>query len=427
MRRKHVNIDLTKSDTDFFNNSDNIKTTSRIPRHPIKQNHYIPENVTRSQTIPEKKYGIKTLLETKNKIKYPFTHTDYSTITNDTINSIENSKHGSNNINQSKGNDIIKSEILININPSKENDIIINNIETNFLCDLNDIKKGHLIVDNMDNNKVNEQENLDNVIPILDEIIIDNGGDGVENNTKPQEEIVETKPPLVIPKLKPVMNEPNISSDVLPPRASPSGLPLGLPLETSPHVLPEIKKNTDKFIIETDNVQSLNDTQAQLLISRRKLDIEAVDTIPLINVFTPLNIDDISVSLKVIGDLAPGRKLKIVNNTHLADDTSYVASVTRYNSGQGRNKIFAFLEHLYVELVRNVNTILVNIRANINIDHNVSMLRGIICKLAVFLHKYENMRSVYQLDSSMYARLGNNRDKFHVFLDNFFRDVTISK
>jgi len=140
--------------------------------------------------------------------------------------------------------------------------------------------------------------------------------------------------------------------------------------------------------------------------------------------FPPLTIDDINTSLKVIGDLNPGRKLKIVNSTHLADEISFIPSVSRYSAGQGRDRIFGYLEHMYLELVRNINLILSEIRSGVNRNQNTGILRGIICKLAVFLHKYENMRSVYHSDSSMYARLGNNRDKFHVFLDNFFFDVT---
>src|SRR5690606_18641317 len=143
--------------------------------------------------------------------------------------------------------------------------------------------------------------------------------------------------------------------------------------------------------------------------------------------FPALTIDDINTSLKVVGSLIPGRKLKVINNTHLADETSYVPSVTRFSAGQGRDKIFGYLEHMYSELVRNINLILIEIRTNVNVNKNVGILRGIICKLAVFLHKYENMRKAYESDSSMYARLGNNRDKYHIFLDDFFRDVTVPK
>jgi len=175
-----------------------------------------------------------------------------------------------------------------------------------------------------------------------------------------------------------------------------------------------------------------DDTQAQLLQSKRNIDnlFSKQNVIPLppdniIYEWCDLSVDDINISLKVIGDLSPGCKLKIVNNTHLADDTSYVSSITRYSAGQGRDKIFGFLEHMHAELVRNVGILLGEIRSGVNIDNNVCVLKSVICKLAVFLHKYENMRSVYKTDSSMYARLGNNRDKFHVFLTNFFRDVVI--
>jgi len=186
----------------------------------------------------------------------------------------------------------------------------------------------------------------------------------------------------------------------------------------------EQEQSNEKIVISED---SMRETQSQLILSRRNLDIPNKCDIGSVIEFPALTIDDINTSLKVVGSLIPGRKLKVINNTHLADDTSYVPSVTRFSAGQGRDKIFGYLEHMYSELVRNINLILLEIRTNVNVNKNVGILRGIICKLAVFLHKYENMRKAYESDSSMYARLGNNRDKFHIFLDDFFRDVTVAK
>jgi hypothetical protein len=144
--------------------------------------------------------------------------------------------------------------------------------------------------------------------------------------------------------------------------------------------------------------------------------------------FPKLSLDDISVSLKVVGDLPTydmQTKLVVVNSTHLAIDTSMFQAISRYGAGQGRELIFNFLEHMYSELMNNINVLLSDIDAGIQIDENILIIRGIICKLAVFLHKYENMRSVYKSDSSMFAKLGNNRDKFHSLMTNFFRKVIL--
>ena len=138
-----------------------------------------------------------------------------------------------------------------------------------------------------------------------------------------------------------------------------------------------------------------------------------------------LTVDDINTSLKVVGDLKTGYKLKIVNDKYLAVDDSYMSSVMRYNAGQGRNKIIGFLDNIFSEVTRNVSVILSEIRSGVNVDNNICILQGLICKIAVFLHNYETMRSVYKQDSSAYAQLGLNRDKFFMFLNTFFRDVTV--
>jgi hypothetical protein len=140
-----------------------------------------------------------------------------------------------------------------------------------------------------------------------------------------------------------------------------------------------------------------------------------------------LTVDMIGTSFKVVGDLPNGAKLKVVNNTHLAEDNSYITSLSRYSGGQGRDKIISFLDHLFHETERNIWEILQNIRDENNVDTNVSVLQGIIGKTYVFLHRYENMRNVYRTDSSAFARLGIIRDKFFTFLNTLFRDLAIPK
>lgn len=140
-----------------------------------------------------------------------------------------------------------------------------------------------------------------------------------------------------------------------------------------------------------------------------------------------LTIDDINTSFKVVADLREGIKLKIVNHTHLAEDTSYLPSVTRYLGNQERDHIISFLNHLYDETKRNVDIVLKNIRSNIDVDNNVYVLQGIVGKIFGFLHKYETMRNVYKSDSSAFARLGNNKEKFYTYIHTLFRDMTVPK
>ena len=189
-------------------------------------------------------------------------------------------------------------------------------------------------------------------------------------------------------------------------------------------------KNSDISIGKMNNRQSLKvnekelDTEPQIVsVVNPSVTVEEKEELT----WPDLSIDDINTSLKVIGDIPEGSKLKIIDKKHLAKDDSYFVSIARYNEGQGRERIISFLEHLHSETKRNVDDILKDIRNGINIDNNVCVLRGIVCKLAVFLHKYESMRTVYKSDSSAYARLGNNRDKFYVFLDTLFRDMTVPK
>jgi hypothetical protein len=137
-----------------------------------------------------------------------------------------------------------------------------------------------------------------------------------------------------------------------------------------------------------------------------------------------LTLDDINTSLKVIGDLKEGHKLIIVNGRHLAEDNSYFNAINRYNTSQGRKRIITFLENMYSEVVRNVYILLGEIRSKVNVDNNIYMLQGLIYKISVFLHNYEKMRVVYKSDSHTYSQLGLTRDKFFMFLNTFFRDVT---
>jgi len=144
-------------------------------------------------------------------------------------------------------------------------------------------------------------------------------------------------------------------------------------------------------------------------------------------VWPELTIDEINTSFKVVGDLSDGAKVKIINNTYLTKDDSYVPSIMRYYNEQGREKLISFLNHLFCETERNIWAVLKEIRNDCDVDTNVSVLQGIVGKLYVFLHRYENMRNVYKTDTGAFAQLGIIRDKFFTFLFTLFRDMAIIK
>jgi len=140
-----------------------------------------------------------------------------------------------------------------------------------------------------------------------------------------------------------------------------------------------------------------------------------------------LSINDINTSFEVIGTLTPNTKLKIINNTHLAAENGYAISINRYREGQSRNKIISFLNHLFLETKRNMYNILTDIRSDKDVDTNIDILFNMTYKLAIFIHQFDNMRSVYQTDSSIYAGLGNIKDNFITFRSTFQREIIIKK
>jgi len=141
--------------------------------------------------------------------------------------------------------------------------------------------------------------------------------------------------------------------------------------------------------------------------------------------FPDLGIDDINTSFKVVGELVVGTKLRIINNRYLAADDSSFSSFGRYYSGQGRESVIRFLDHLFNETVKHMNRLLDDVRDNKDVDNNINALTGMIYKLGIFLHHFENIRNVYRSDSNVYARLGNIRDNFFNFRITFFRRLIL--
>ena len=191
-------------------------------------------------------------------------------------------------------------------------------------------------------------------------------------------------------------------------------------------------KNIDKnniVVMYNNQMSPTSDTVEQ--VEALKLSEENVTTSESVETkekgFPTLSIDMIGTSYKVMGDLPPNTKMKIIDNTHLAVDNGYLSSISRYSSGQGRDKIIGFLDHLYTETVRNITLLLYYIRNSIEVDTNISVLQGLLGKIYVFLHRFENMRNVYKSDSSAFARLGIIRDKYFTYLNTLYRDMLLNK
>jgi hypothetical protein len=138
-----------------------------------------------------------------------------------------------------------------------------------------------------------------------------------------------------------------------------------------------------------------------------------------------LSIEDINTTFKVIGDLKDGAKLKIVDNRYLAEDNSYIVSVSRYLTGQSKEKIMSFLNHLFAESKRTTEKLVEDIRNGIDVDNKVSELENILSNMVIFLHRYDVMRNVYKSDTGTHAKLGVIRNKFFTFKGTLIRKLAI--
>lgn len=168
----------------------------------------------------------------------------------------------------------------------------------------------------------------------------------------------------------------------------------------------------------------------------KEINVEFIKNVPVTETkmadehnWPTLTIDDISISLKVVGNLPDGSKLKIVSDLYLAEDNGYMQSLVRYYQGQSRDKIISFLDHLFSETERQMWGILTNVRngkkEGKNVDTMMSILVGMLDKISIFLHRYENMRNVYKNESGTHAKLGIICEKFRTFKATYFRELII--
>lgn len=140
-----------------------------------------------------------------------------------------------------------------------------------------------------------------------------------------------------------------------------------------------------------------------------------------------LTIENIITTFKVVGDLREGSKLKVENDRFLTIDASYIQSISRWRSDQGREKIISFLGHLLKETKRTITNLVKEVRNNIDVDANISVVEKLISRMSIFLHTYDIMKIAYKGDAGAYARLGAIRDEFYDFRGNLFRDILVPK
>ena len=193
----------------------------------------------------------------------------------------------------------------------------------------------------------------------------------------------------------------------------------------------KISQPEEKKIESADIKPSINKypSKSNIYAPRMSEDTSIIPQKPKVSVssWPSLSIENINTTFKVVGDLSHGSKVKIIDDRYLAEDNSYLSSLSRYNSGQSREKIMGFLDHLFDETKQLTLTILANIRSGADVDNNVSILENTTTNMMVFLHRYDVMRDVYKCDTGTYARLGVTRNKFFTFRHSLFRDLAIPK
>lgn len=190
-------------------------------------------------------------------------------------------------------------------------------------------------------------------------------------------------------------------------------------------ITPDENKSTDNaFNIDKKNANILHIVNINTMADIEEVNtVETSDSETTLPEWKQLTLDNINTSFKVVSDLLPKTKLRVIDSTHLAAEGSYISALSRYRSGQDREKIISFIDHICTETDRHINELLSQIKNNQAREVNINNLQQLMHNLSTFLHRYDNMRSVYQSDSSSYARLGNIRNRFFNIISTFYRTI----
>ena len=135
-----------------------------------------------------------------------------------------------------------------------------------------------------------------------------------------------------------------------------------------------------------------------------------------------LNLENIATNLDVAGKVKSGTKLDVVHKKFLVENNKILSGLTR--RGQGRDVLISFLDHMFHQIVNNVEIIIKNIKMGINVTSNRNDLGNIIFKIVVYINNFENIACIYKEDTHSYSRLINNKAKYEAFYREIFTHIS---
>lgn len=166
-----------------------------------------------------------------------------------------------------------------------------------------------------------------------------------------------------------------------------------------------------KIEIEPIQIKPLEISQPEIIQEKEIKNSEE----KILNLWPELSIDDINTSLKVVINLQPGYKLKIVGEKYLAPDDSYFYMMRYYVNGGSRDTIISFLDHMTEHTKNHLQKLIREIKTdfkNENNYNNIGILNDLVQNLSTFMHNYEKIKEVYKKDTTCCARLDNIYKKF---------------
>jgi hypothetical protein len=140
----------------------------------------------------------------------------------------------------------------------------------------------------------------------------------------------------------------------------------------------------------------------------------------------PLSIDVLNENFEVVTNLQKGKKLQIADGIYFKSDDRHAQFLARYLSGDSKDAIADLMEHMYSETERHVKKIREDIRQNICVDINITLLHGFLTKMHAFVHTLDNVKSTYENHSNICAKFNIIKAKFLDFSAVLFRELILS-
>jgi len=435
----------------------NMSHTNYYSTIDLKSRKESYNSKTDSKTDTEK-CGVKTLINTKSKITYPFSKNRPESVASEKLP----------NATLKVPVEIEKTIANTSINSTK--------LEENIISDALDQNENFII---NANDKYPESETIisietipDNVKSTIEKVLVgwDNDQDQCQNQCYEPEHNDDDKEIILfnsktesdiksntVPNQQTLNHATNLGTDTMAPDTENfSDIGVKMPRESLKKI--DIK-NDDNIIklskehpkMNTENIKPTESISCQVVPLTENV-IETEPDAPPVSVvnettevlkspqlteknsenknkyqWPKLTIDNINTSFRVVANLKEGTKIIVVDDRYLAEDNSYMTFISRSISGQGREKIMSFLEHLLEESKQTAYSLLHDIRAEINMDNNVSELDNLHKNLCNFLHRFNVMRDVYKKYSDVFSKFGVIRDKFFTFESTFFREMVVPR